>query len=254
MRKTSQQYKNKRKIITISIIILIINLSFLTSAQKITEQKNTENPEIQKIKTKKISIIPTEKLPGIKTTSFSKNYHQSFSNDVSIIPKELFPIQKHPKIITDKQNIMVILETKKNETSNSQITATYSQDQGKNWNEILTYSLNNTEFKIPTIDYTGDPEMQAYGSHKIDTNTGIQAIFNFPSLSDPYAPYKGSTPDFDRDGWFTGLTLSWNPGDWLNITDLSTAGYKHGTDNSPYKNFHGLTAWSGQHKDLRWSY
>jgi len=258
MRKVSRQYKNqqnKTKIITISLIILMINISFFTTAQNITEEKNIENQEIQKTKTKKINIIPIEKLPEKKTITFSKNLNQSSSNNKPIIPKELFPIQKHPKIITDKKNILVILETKTNETNNSQITATYSQNQGKNWNEILSISDKYTEFKIPTIDYTGDAEMQAYGSHKIDKNTGIQAIFNFPNLSDPYAVYKGSTTDFDRNGWFTGgLVLNWNPGDWLNITDLSTAGYKHGTSISPYKNFHGLTAWSGQHKDLGWSY
>lgn len=249
-----QRYKkqqNKTKITTILIIIILINLTLLTPAQKNIE-KNIENTEIQKIKTKKTNIFPTEKLP--KTITSSKNLLQNISKNRNIIPKETYPTQKNPKIITDKQNILVLLETKNNKTNNSQITATYSQDQGKNWNEILTVFDNHTEFKTPTIDYTGDPEMQAYGSHKIDTNTGLQSIFNFPSLSDPYATYTGSTSDFDRYGWFTGLVLSWNPDDWLNITDLSTAGFKHGTSISPYKNFHGLTAWSGQHKDLGWSY
>jgi hypothetical protein len=251
---SKQQYKkqpNKTKITTILIIILIINLTLLTTAQKNIE-KNIENPEIQKIKTNKINIFPTEKLPT-KITS-SKNLLQNISKNRNIIPKETYPTQKNPKIITDNQNILILLETKNNKTNNSQISATYSQDQGNNWNEILTVFDNYTEFKTPTIDYTGDPEMQAYGSHKIDTNTGVQSIFNFPSLSDPYAIYTGSTTDFDRYGWFTGLVLNWNPDDWLNITDLSTAGYKHGTSISPYENFHGLTAWSGQHIDLGWSY
>ena len=251
MKKISWQNKKQQKqskIITITLIILILNISFFTAAQKTTEEKNIKNQEIQKINPKKITIMPLEKLPEIK------NINQTFSNDLLVLPKELLPIQKHPKIITDNQNMLVILETKENESNKSQITATYSQDLGKNWNELITYSKNNTEFQIPTIDYTGDPEMQAYGSHKIDTKTGIQTIFNFPSLSNPYTFYQGSTPSFDRNGWFTGLTLYWNPGQWLNVTDLSTAGYKHGTSVSPYKNFHGLTAWSGQHKELGWSY
>ncbi len=257
MKTILQEYKkpqNKTKITTILIIILIINLTFFTTAQKNIEEKNTTNQEIQKIKTTKITIFPIEKLPEIKTISNSKNIKTTFSNNINIIPKELFPIQKNPKIITDKQNILILLETKNNQTNKSQITATYSQNQGQNWDEILTLSDNNTELQIPTIDYTGDPDMQAYGSHKIDTKTGIQAIFNFPNISNPNTPYIGSTTDFDRSGWFTGLVLNWNPGEWLNITDLSTAGYKHGTSISPYKNFHGLTAWSGQHKELGWSY
>jgi len=252
----NKKYNRKIRLLNTIFVFIIIFILFFTifTNAKLTYQSKSDSRNIKHKKIITLKELPYEILPKTTKVSFLNNDLSIFSADRSIIPKDIFPIQKNPKITSFKESIIVLSETKTNNSSKSMISASYSDDNGDSWSDILTISDVNTNFSYPTIDFTGDLEMQGYGSHKIDKKTGMQAIFSYPNIIDPSKPYVGSTIDFDRNGWFSGLVLNWNPDDWLNITDLSVAGFKHGSDVSPFKNFHGLVAWSGHHKTLGWSY
>lgn len=243
---------NYVKIITVAIIFILLATPTFSLAKQDTLENN-QKQEIFEIQTKKISSLQINKYPNIETNKISSKIASTMSNDKSILPKNEFLIQKHPQIATNNQQILILAETKQNSTMPTQLTATYSTNQGKTWPERMTISHNVTSFTLPALDYTGDPEMQAYGSNMIDPNTGIQMIYGFPNLTNPDTDYKGSAPDFDMYGWFNGRILAWDPSYWTYLGDTATAGYKHGTDVGPYKNFHGLTIWAG-HDGTGWSY
>jgi hypothetical protein len=195
----------KISILLLSLLLILIPISTIaTSTIHIVDQsKNTS-----------LKLTPTKLTPlslnnhDLQTYTF---HTSSFSNSSQILPKNIFPIQSHPQLTTINENIFLIAETQHNESMPSQVTATYSTDHGNTWQDHFTLSHNLTNFSNPTIDYTGDDSMQAYGSCVIDKHTGIQTIFGFPNISNPLQAYEGSTRDFSINGWFNGKILSWDP-------------------------------------------
>ena len=252
MRFQSSMYSIQNKIISLTIIIIFLLTPFLSIALPLQSLPENQTDIIKKEPTK-LHTLPTEKLSQLTTYQIQRKTISSFSNETEILPKTRFPLQSQPKLITQKDNIFVLAQTKNSNTSPGQLTATYSTDNGKTWIEQMTISHNITSFNNPSVDYTGDPAMQAYGSHTIDENTGTQLIFGFPNITNPNTDYKGSTADFDMYGWFNGRILTWDQTYWTDIGETATAGYPHGTNIAPYKNFHGLTIWPG-HDGTGWSY
>lgn len=240
------------KTITIGIITFLILLSFVSLGQ-VNNDINDDEEDIYKKKITKLTTLPKDKYPTIKNTVITPRVKSTFSNITTILPKEHFPIQKHPQIYTHNDIVFSLIETKHNPLSPSQLTATYSKDNGKTWLERMTISHNITSFSNPTFDYTGDPDMQVYGSHLLDAKTGTQLIFGFPNVTNPETNYDGSTNNFDMYGWFNGRILTWDTTYWQQLGDTATAGYPHGIEVGPYKNFHGLTIWAG-HDGTGWSY
>jgi hypothetical protein len=237
----------------ISVIIVFLLLAPNFSLAKNDSLEEQSNQDIFKINAKKITELTLNKNEIIQTKRVSTISFGNFSNEKAIIPSDQFIIQKHPQFATDNQRILVLAETKENQTMKTQLTATYSENGGETFSERMTISHALTDFKLPALDYTGDPEMQAYGSHMIDPETGMQMIFGFPNITNPNTNYEGSATDFNMGGWFDGRLLIWNNTYWKYIGDTATAGYMHGTDVGPYKNFHGLTVWAG-HNGNDWSY
>lgn len=233
------------------IVFLLLTPNFSFAKQHTFEKESKQ--DVFKIKAKKITELSLNKNVIIESKKLSIETFGGISNEKSILPSDQFIIQKNPKLITDNQRILILAETKENLTMPTQLTATYSNDEGVTWNERMTISHALTDFKLPAIDYTGDQEMQAYGSHMIDPETGIQMIFGFPNITNPDADYKGSSSDFKMNGWFDGRLLIWNTTYWKHVGDTATAGYFHGADVGPYENFHGLTIWAGYHEN-GWSY
>ncbi|MEF8848779.1 MAG: hypothetical protein V5A68_06565 [Candidatus Thermoplasmatota archaeon] len=241
-----RKIKNKKIISLFIILTLLLTIPF--SIAQTNRINNEEKQHHSVIKPKKIIPLPEQQIKKLKT-----NTENFFSNTTSILPKNPFIIQKNPEIATKNKKILALAETQKLNYSQGQLTATYSTNNGKAWQEQMTISLGNTSFKNPSLDYTGDQEMQVYGSHRIDSKTGIQLFFGFPNITNPNTKYKGSTQDFDMNGWFNGRILSWDKSYWTQIGNPSTAGYPHGTKIGPYKNFHGLTIWPGNDGN-GWSY
>ena len=239
------------KIETVIFIVFIILLSLGSQAYH-TENRTDEQFGIYSKSITKLSSLSVDKYPTVAEKNFVFHDSPTFTNNSEILPKDMFPIQKQPRIITDKPILFSLIETKEFPSAPSQLTATYSEDYGKTWLERMTISHNITSFSNPSLDYTGDSDMQAYGAHLLDINTGTQLIFGFPNLTNPETDYIGSTHDFDMYGWFNGRILTWDDY-WTELGDTETAGYPHGTDVGPYKNFHGFTIWAG-HDGTGWSY
>ncbi len=238
--------------ISIMIIALLIGSPMHSGYQSSTTAEPKSNDIIQ-LPSRLLQSAPQDLVSQARFIPLSSSTSTSFADSTLIFPKDKFPIQSHPQLINHQETVFVLAETQTTLDSPGQLTATYSTDNGRTWMERMTISHNQTSFTHPTVDYTGDDAMQAYGSHLIDENTGAQLIFGFPNLTDPTGGYEGSTADFDMYGWFNGRILTWDSEYWTELGDTASAGYPHGTDIGPYENFHGLTIWAG-HDGTGWSY
>ena len=242
----------KFKTVIIIIIFLFTLVSQVFSVNSSNSVDTYQMSDVLKTKSTKLSLLELEKSPILGSYNINQN-DLPLSGEVTIIPKDSLPIQRYPQIISNGKDVFVIAETNTEHGKPMKITATMSLDNGSSWMDRTTISHNITNFRCPAVDYTGDDEMQVYGSHLIDVNTGIQILYCFPSISNPSAPYFGSSLDFSRFGWFNGKVLTWDTTYWENVTGTATAGYKHGTHIGPYEDFHGLTVWGG-HDGTGWSY
>ena len=242
----------KLKSLILTVVFIFLIFSQVISVQSSNPEDLDHIRDIFQQQPRKIRALEFEKNPIIKTFNINQN-SPSLSGEVTILPKEDLPIQQYPQIVSNGKDIFVIAETNTENEKPMKITATTSLDNGSSWMDRVTIAHDITSFTCPAVDFTGDDEMQVYGSHLLDKKTGVQILFCFPSLSDPTAPYFGSTLDFTRYGWFNGKILTWDSTYWKNVTGTATAGYKHGTHVGPYEDFHGLTIWGG-HDGTGWSY
>lgn len=245
----TSQMKN---IVILLIVVLFLSSPVLSFAQP-TESCADHTIELFQVEPRKISEIEQTQHVQVSSVIPDNSSSAILSVDTSVLPSSEYPIQHHPRVIGDDDTVFVLSQTKNNNTSPSQLTATYSLDNGETWGEQMTIADANASFRNASIDATGDHAMQAYGSHRIDDTTGIQLIFGFPNISDRTQGFLGSTRNFDMNGWFNGKLMVWDPSYWQQLGNTATAGYPHGTHVGPYKNFHGLTVWAG-HDGTDWSY
>ncbi len=243
---------SNKKFFVLAIALLLLFTPISSFAQS-NESQRVEDKEILQVTSSKISETPSCQHVQVFPWSTQTDSQTVLTQDTSILPTSEYPIQHHPRVIGKDEKVFVLSQTKNTNNSTSQLTATYSLNHGETWNEQMTIADQNTSFKNASIDATGDPDMQVYGSHRIDNKTGVQLIFGFPNMTDYTKGYMGSTRNFDMNGWFNGKLMVWEPTYWQEIGNTATAGYPHGTQVGPYKNFHGLTVWAG-HDGNGWSY
>jgi hypothetical protein len=198
----------------------------------------------------KIQPLPPEKLNALTISDISSN--PFFTTTTASLQQSNITIQRYPAIASQGSNLLVLAESTTNTSLPQQLIATASTDNGTNWTSSMTLSHFQASFVSPSIDYTGDKDMEAFGTCMIDQQTGIQMIFCFPSLTDSTATYFGESIGFSRSGWFSGRLLTWDPFYWLALKDTASAGYPHGTISGPYEDFHGLAMWGG-HDGTDWS-
>jgi PKD domain len=264
----------KKAIYLETITLVIVGLLITSTATIIAQNQEPETHEkyvyiaegIIKKDPVMLQVVPENLRPTSVRKVTADDLFKTTDTKTLGVDKQLFEVYTDQEALPNVQNAQIASNGKElfvmaqatDGVLESSLIVSSSADKGATWSEPAVISDYDAVFyELPAIDYTGDAAMEAYGSHKIDLVKGSfqQLLVCFPSLSDSEAIYQGSTEDFTRAGWFDGYVFTWQD-IWGDIPDTATAGYKHGVDVSPFKNFHGVTTWSGYYDSsvTGWTY